>query len=73
MLDHVLRLNMFDFNSDLFTQYVGTAMGTKAASTVANIFIAVIDTKIKECGIIKDTNCIHFHWRFIDKIFIIWT
>jgi hypothetical protein len=50
MLDHVLKLNIFEFNSELYIQNVGTAMGTKAAPTIANIFMSEIDIKIKNCG-----------------------
>ena len=50
LLTHVLKLNIFEFNSDLYIQNIGTAMGTKAAPTIANIFMAEIDEKIKRCG-----------------------
>ena len=73
LLDHVLRLNIFEFNSDLFIQNIGTAMGTKAAPTIANILMAEIDVKIKECGSGGDRDHIHFYKRFIDDILIIWT
>jgi hypothetical protein len=73
LLDHVLRLNIFLFNSDLFIQNIGTAMGTKAAPTIANIFMAEVDVKIKEYGQVGDRDHIHFYKRFIDDIFIIWT
>jgi hypothetical protein len=52
MLDHV---NIFEFNSELYIQNVGTAMGTKAAPTIANIFMSEIDIKIKNCAI-TNTN-----------------
>ena len=69
LLTHVLKLNIFEFNAELFIQNVGTAMGTKAAPTIANIFMAEIDVMIKNCG----KNLIHFYRRYIDDIFIIWT
>jgi hypothetical protein len=39
MLDHVLRLHIFEFNSELCIQNVGTAMGMETAPTVPNIFM----------------------------------
>jgi hypothetical protein len=48
-------------------------MGTKAAPTIANIFMAEIDEKIKKCGNINNKNLVHFYKRYIDDIFIIWT
>jgi hypothetical protein len=72
MIDHVLRLNIFELNSELHIQNVGTALGTKVAPTMANIFTAEIDINIIEYGIIKGKNCIYFYHRFLDDIFIIW-
>jgi hypothetical protein len=46
LLEHVLKLNIFEFNSELYIQNIGTAMGTKAAPTIANIFMAEMDEKI---------------------------
>ena len=43
LLEHVLKLNIFEFNSELCIQNIGTAMGTKAAPTIANIFEDEID------------------------------
>ena len=45
MLNHMLKLNIFEFNSDLYIQNVGTAMGTKAAPTIANIFWRKLTSK----------------------------
>jgi hypothetical protein len=80
LLSHVLKLNIFKFNSDLYIQNVGTAMGTKGAPTIANIFMAEIDIKIQNCAMINqqtstntNRNQIYFYKRFIDDIFIIWT
>jgi len=35
----VLSLNIFQFNSELFQQVIGTAICTRAAPTYANIFM----------------------------------
>jgi peptide-methionine (R)-S-oxide reductase len=48
-------------------------MGTKAAPTIANIFMAEINEEIQKCAILANRNVIHFYKRFIDDIFIIWT
>jgi hypothetical protein len=69
LLTLVLKLNIFEFGTQLFKQLVGTAMGTKVAPTFANIFMAKIDKKILE----NSKTFIHFFKRYIDDILIIWT
>ena len=76
LLDIVLSQNVFEFNSDLFIQQIGTAMGTKCAPTYANLFMANIDAKIQKlAGNITrgSENPIKTYKRFIDDIFLIWT
>ena len=49
LLEIILKNNIFEFNSELFLQLIGTAMGTRPAVSYANIFMArKIDTKITE-------------------------
>jgi hypothetical protein len=69
LLTLVLTLNIFKFGDRIFQQLMGTAMGTRVAPTFANIFMAMIDTKISNCG----KEHIHLSKRFIDDVFIIWT
>jgi hypothetical protein len=73
MLSHVLELNIFEFNNELYIQNIGTAMGTKAAPTIANIFMSEIDELIKKCAISGNKTPIQFYKRYIDDIFVIWT
>lgn len=73
LLRLVLTLNIFEFNSELFKQILGTAMGTRAAPTYANIFMSKIDILVKKCGIFNTINMIYFYKRFIDDILMIWT
>ena len=40
LLEIILKFNIFEFNSELFLQLIGTAMGTKPAPSYANIFMA---------------------------------
>jgi hypothetical protein len=56
------------FNSKLFQQLWGTAMGTRPAPSFANLFMAEMDKKLLSIG----QRHIHFYKRFID-IFMIWT
>jgi hypothetical protein len=42
LLTLVLTLNIFTFDSQLFIQLWGVAMGTRSAPTIANIFMGVI-------------------------------
>jgi hypothetical protein len=73
LLDHVLKQNIFEFNGELYLQKLGTAIGTRVAPTYANLFMAMIDEKVKKCTTGKDFNWIYFYRRFIDDIFVIWT
>ncbi len=57
------------FNSKLFQQLRGTAMGTRPAPTFANLFMAEMDKKLLSVG----QRHIHYYKRFIDDIFMIWT
>jgi hypothetical protein len=72
MLSIVLKTNIFKFNEKLFLQKIGTAMGTRVASTYANIFMEKIDNLVKECGVTENKNQILFYKRFIDAILIFW-
>ena len=38
LLEILLKCNIFEFNSELFLQLLGTAMGTRAAVSYANHF-----------------------------------
>jgi hypothetical protein len=73
ILNLVLKYNAFEFNGDLYQQKIGTAMGTRVAPTMANIFMAEIDKLVQKCAINENLNCIHYYKRFIGDIFIIWT
>ena len=44
MLRLIHKENSFQFNGKLYLQTHGTAMGTKAAVSFANIFMAYIET-----------------------------
>ena len=48
---------------------MGTAMGTRAAPTFANIFMAKIDKWV----LTASNSCAYFFKRFIDEIFMLWT
>ena len=42
LMSQVLSYNIFSFGTLLFVQLIGIAMGTRAAPTIANIFMTVI-------------------------------
>jgi hypothetical protein len=73
LLSFVLKHNIFEFNGKYYQQQIGTAMGTRVAPTMANIFMASIDNLIQSTSVTENLNYIHFYKRFIDDIFIIWT
>ena len=68
----VLQNNIFEFKKKKYIQLIGTAIGTGGAPTLANIFMAVIDELIEECGIIDGENLIAFIKRFIDDLLLFW-
>ena len=41
---------VFSFGTLLFIQLIGIAMGTRAAPTIANIFMTVIDKMKRNCA-----------------------
>ena len=68
----VLENNIFEFKKKKFIQLIGTAIGTGGAPTLANIFMAVIDDLIEECGIFEGETLIEFLKRFIDDLLLFW-
>ena len=66
----ILTLNNFIFNSKLYLQIKGCAMGTICAPAYANIFMAYFEEKFIYPLIDAKTL---LYLRFIDDIFMIWT
>ena len=69
----MLTMNIFKFDTKLFIQLIGIAMGTRSAPTIANIFMAVIDTLIQNEALGMGLCLILFFKRYIDDILIFWT
>ena len=69
MAEFVLKRNVFEFQSDLFLQTSGTAIGTKMAPSYANIFMAELEDKFLQSAPFKPRD----YWRFIDDIYFTWT
>ena len=75
MLDQVLNLNIFEFDSQLYKQIIGTAMGTICAPPYANVFMHKIDGMLKTLATnlsSKDEDPIRLLKRFLDDIFLVW-
>lgn len=69
LLKLVLYKNNFEFNGHHFLQIGGTAMGTKVAPSLANLFMGKL-----EKDLIKDWPDKPLVWfRFIDDVFCVWT
>jgi len=68
MLDYVLTKNNFDFNGKHYLQVGGTAMGTKVAPSLANLFMADFENKYVYTYPTKPSIWL----RYIDDIFLIW-
>ena len=76
LLEIILKYNIFEFNSELFLQLIGTAMGTRPAVSYANIFMARrIDDKIATLATqLEDgKNPLLCLKRFLDDIFTIYS
>ena len=68
LLEHVLYMNNFDFNNKHYLQVGGTAMGTRAAPSFANIFMADFEDKWVYTYHTQPTVWL----RYIDDIFMVW-
>ena len=68
----VLENNIFEFKKKKYIQLIGTAIGTGGAPTLANIFMAVIDSLIEECGMKDGESLIEFLKRFIYDLLLFW-
>ena len=64
----VLKQNYFDFNSQIYKQKRGTAIGTKAAPSYAILFMAFLE----EAFLAEIELQPWLFWRYIDDIFMIW-
>ena len=69
MAEFVLKNNFFEFDSKVFQQIAGTAIGTKFAPPYACIFMDQLETKFLETQTFKPL----VWFRYIDDIFFIWT
>ena len=69
MAEFVLKNNFFEFDTNVYQQISGTAIGTKFAPLYACIFMSQLETKFLE-----NQNLKPLVWfRYIDDIFFIWT
>ena len=68
MLDYILNKNNFQFNGTNYIQVGGTAMGTRVAPSLANIFMQKIENQIMT----KTKHKPKIWLRYIDDIFVIW-
>ena len=62
LLELVLKLNIFEFDNELFLQLIGTAMGTRPAPAYANLFMAkkIDDQIVKKIVGYKDLDLLFF-------------
>ncbi len=69
VLEAVLTLNNFQFNDENYLQVGGTAMGTKVAPSLANVFMGDFEEKY----IYSYEKQPIFYKRFLDDLILIWT
>ena len=68
LLELVLKLNNFQFNGDNYLQIGGTAMGTRLAPSLANLFMDRLERRMLDGYPLKPM----VWFRFIDDIFYSW-
>ena len=65
----VLGSNIFEFRDKLYLQREGTAIGTRAAPTFANLFMGWWENKMQQEW---TGTALEFYRRFIDDLFFLW-
>ena len=68
-LELCMKENIFYFGDLLFRQIEGTAIGTKCAVVLVNLYVGLLERKHI---LIKYKNQLHFFKRFIDDIIGVW-
>ena len=66
LLEFVLKNNLMEFCGEIYLQIFGIAMGTPVAPVLANLYLAVLEVKLKE--LMK--NDPKFKWPILFKRFI---
>ena len=69
LIEHILTLNYFQFEDNMWLQKHGTAMGTCMAPSYANLFMGPLEEKMLETSPEKPIVWL----RYIDDIFFIWS
>ena len=69
MAEFVLNNNMFQFNSKVYLQKSGKAIGTKFSTSFAYIYMDEVEQKFLETQRKKLLTWL----RYIDDMFFIWT
>ena len=60
--------NYFEFDGGIYTQTLGTAIGTKFAPALGNVFMSEL-----ECRMLGEYHLNPMvWWRFLDDVFLIW-
>ena len=74
LLELVMKYNIFEFNSELYQQLIGFAMGSRPAPNVANNFMAeCIDKNILKISHQIKEGALKVLKRFLDDLFFIFT
>ena len=69
LLEVVLTRNFFEFDSKMYHQIMGTAMGTKMAPAYACLFMCDLEERLLEQAKHKPST-----WkRYIDDVFVVWS
>jgi hypothetical protein len=71
MIKFCLENNLMEFNGRFFLQIFGMAMGTPMAVIIANIFMSMLEKRLKDTFHSQGINWPLFYSRFIDDILLI--
>ncbi|XP_072041052.1 uncharacterized protein [Amphiura filiformis] len=71
LLELVMTLNSFEFNSQFYNQILGIRMGTCVAPSAANLFMGSLEARLLDTA---TTKPLEGSWvRFIDDVHFLWT
>ena len=73
LLKLVMECNIFKFNNKFWIQLLGTSMGTRVATTYANLFMGKREKQMLENCPDQLKKFLHTWKRYIDDILVIWT
>ena len=72
LMRFVAESSIFVFDTELFLQLLGVAMGSKSSPTFACLFVGILEGVMLRAWQIRGGSMPHMLRRFIDDIFFLW-